>query len=187
GGGYVLYQAGQRVFTGSFCINRNVEAIDTEIITISQALSVCMQKALTKFATNILIHSDSRIAVGIVNGNYTLTSRTETKRIRDIQRDWGKRERLPHVKPGIIKAVWIPSHSGIMENEEADSLAKLGAHSASTAQSDKNPSHAAIVKIVTEKRKQLLDSWWQTQAPKSYQELGIQVGIPGKCPAELRW
>ncbi|POS81855.1 hypothetical protein EPUL_006581, partial [Erysiphe pulchra] len=97
GGGYVLYQAGQRVLTGSFCINRNVEVIDTKIIKISQELSVCMQKALTKFATNILIYSDSIIAVGIVNGNYTLTSRTETKRIRDIQRDWGKRERLPHV------------------------------------------------------------------------------------------
>ncbi|POS86956.1 hypothetical protein EPUL_001157, partial [Erysiphe pulchra] len=39
GGGYVLYQAGQRVLTGSFFINRNVEAIDTEIITINQALS----------------------------------------------------------------------------------------------------------------------------------------------------
>lgn len=67
-----------------------------------------MQKALTKFATNILIHSDSRTAVGVVNGNYTLTSRTETKRIRDIQRDWGKRERLPHVKPGLADEPDVP-------------------------------------------------------------------------------
>lgn len=91
--------------------------------------------------------------MGIVKGNYTPTTWIQTKRIRDIQRDLAKRERLAHVKPGIMKVVWIPSHSEILENEEANSLAKLGAHSASTAQLDKNQSHAAIVKIVTENRK----------------------------------
>ncbi|POS82881.1 hypothetical protein EPUL_003848 [Erysiphe pulchra] len=40
-GGFVIFQAGRKVKTGSFGIDRKVESIDTEIIAICQGLNAC--------------------------------------------------------------------------------------------------------------------------------------------------
>lgn len=186
GGGFVIFQAGQKVRTESFGIDRKVEPIDTEVIAICQGISACMKSAHTRFATNIIIHTDNRTAAGIVNGNPSITCRKETKQIRDAQENWSRREKLAHITNGHIFSEWVPSHTGVSANEEADSLAKAGAQTAHAVPIEANPSYASVKNLVISRRKQILDSWWNTNAPTRYKELGILVGAPGKCPAELR-
>lgn len=186
GGGFVIFQGGRKVKTGSFGIDRKVEPIDTEIIAICQGLFACIQFANTRFATNILVHTDNRTAVGIVNGNSSLTCRKETKLIRDAQENWNRREKLAHVSNGFIFAEWVPGHMGVPANEEADSLAKAGALRVQPAVLENNPSFAAVKSHVLDMRKQLLDSWWDIHGPARYKDLDIQAGVPGKCPATLR-
>ncbi|POS82041.1 hypothetical protein EPUL_006712, partial [Erysiphe pulchra] len=65
GGGFVIIQAGQKVRTESLGKDREAEPIDTELIAICQGISACVKSAHTRFATNIIIHTDNRTAAGI--------------------------------------------------------------------------------------------------------------------------
>ncbi|POS81920.1 hypothetical protein EPUL_006615, partial [Erysiphe pulchra] len=126
GGGYIAYQAGLKVVSDSLAINRHVEPIDIELIAISHGLTACISSAHTRFANNIIVHTNNRSAAGIVNGKTSLTCRKEVENIRDIQKKWNERVRLAHVSTGCILAHWVPSHSRVSQNEEADRLAKAG-------------------------------------------------------------
>ncbi|POS83629.1 hypothetical protein EPUL_003808 [Erysiphe pulchra] len=88
---------------------------------------------------------------------------------------------------GNIIAKWIPSHSGIALNEEADRLTNAGAQIVCISQPDENPSYAAVKKIFRTTREQLLDSWWQTHAPQRYKELEIQAGMPENVSKNLQY
>lgn len=185
GGGFVIYQAEQKIMASSFSINRKIEPIDAEIIAISRAIKACHQQASTKFANNLIVYTDNKTAAEIVNGKRTLTSRKEAAEISMYKRSWNSREKLPHVKAGNISGKWVPSHSGIAANEEADRLAKTGAESGVSTYPHDSPSYAAVKQQVYATRKKILTEWWQKQSPTRYRELGITMSAPGKCPAEL--
>ena len=100
--GFVIYQAGRKIAAQSHTVDRIVEPVDTEILAISQAIRVSMQKACPQFANNIIVYSDNQTAVGIIAGKNTLTSRREAEDIWKFQRDWSTRVRLPHTQTGGI-------------------------------------------------------------------------------------
>lgn len=152
---------------------------------MQKGLQSCILNANLKFAANIIVLSDCQAALAIINGKQTKTCRREIEEIRVIEREWNRRERLAHMKAGKIFAQWIPSHSDIKANNEADLLAKAGAQNSYLFDLSERPSFATITSTVTSLRKVLLDTWWLSHGPKSYHELGIQVGILGKCPKEL--
>lgn len=116
--GYVKLQARQTVATGSFSIIRQVKTMDTWLIAIPKVLFACMLNTHQKFGTNIKVLSDCQAAVAIIYGKKTNKCRKEIEEIRVIQRDWNRRERLVHVKAGIIFAKRTPSHSEIGQKKK---------------------------------------------------------------------
>lgn len=64
----------------------------------------------------------NRTAAGNVNGNPPINFRREIKEIRDVQENWTRRKKLAHITNERIFAQWIPSHTGVSTNEEADLL-----------------------------------------------------------------
>lgn len=185
GGGYVIYQAQVKIAAEGFPIDRRVEPTDAEIIAIYNGLLTCLSKAMTKFATNIIIYCDNKTVTDILGGKISRTSRKEVCKIRKIQSDWAQRERLAHVATGKVFGKFIPGHSGNKGNEEADSLAKAGAQRASQTQITDNPSHLALKKWVRHVNQELIEEWWEKHAPTRYKTLGIKATGPGVCPTEL--
>lgn len=186
GGAFIILQAEQRILAENFNIDKRVDPIDTEIIAIMRGIKASVQKALTHFANNIIVFTDSKLAANIVNGKSSLTSRKEVREIRNLQRCWKGREKLPHVKSGHIFAKWVPSHSGIPENEEVDMLAKRGAQIATLNQPYGGITHAAVKQMVMNIRTDLEKEWWRIHSPARYKLLNIKLSIPGKYPSELR-
>ncbi|POS81646.1 hypothetical protein EPUL_006429, partial [Erysiphe pulchra] len=118
-------------------------------------------------------------------GKHTLTSRREAEDIWKFQREWSTRVRLPHTQIGGIFGLWIQSHKGNRGNELADKLAKEGAERSQIITQYESASFVAIKKLVLEKKKVLLETWWEENAPRRYRDLKIQAEVPGKCPPEL--
>lgn len=185
GGGYVIYQARVKIAAESFPINRKVEPTDAEITAICNGLLACTTKALTKFATNIIVYCDNKSAIDILLGKTPKTSKKEAFKIWKIQSEWIQRDRLPHIATGGIFGKWIQGHSGNLGNEEADSLAKAGAQVAGQMQITDNPSHLAVKKSAQQAYQTLIEEWWDKHAPTRYKTLGIKVVNDRRRPTEL--
>lgn len=186
GAASVIYQAGRKVYSQKTSIEIKVEALDTELIAIKTGLQTAIQKAITRFATNIIVFTDSQIAASIVNGKKSYTSLEAVSEIRTIQRTWIDRNKLPHIRPGCIAAHWIPGHSGIRGNEEANYLAKLSARESNLNLVENKLTHAAVKQQALSIRTDIGECWWNSNAPKRYKALKLNISPPGKFPKELR-
>lgn len=145
----------------------------------------CTTKALTRFATNIIIYCDNKTAIDILLGKIPKTSKKEVYKIWKIQSEWEKRDRLAHIAAGGIFGIWIQVHCGNLGNEEADSLARAGAQIANQTSITDNPSHLAVKKSVQIAYQTLIAEWWEKHAPTRYKTLRIKVANAWSCPTEL--
>ncbi|POS88405.1 hypothetical protein EPUL_000059 [Erysiphe pulchra] len=85
GGGYIAYQGGEKV-----------------ISAIAEGIEAVIRCCPIHFARNLIVFSDSKIAVDIGNGRIPSMSQLQTLRIRRFQKDWLLRRRLPHVALGTV-------------------------------------------------------------------------------------
>ncbi|KAM5529171.1 reverse transcriptase domain protein [Fusarium oxysporum f. sp. phaseoli] len=82
---------------------------------------------------------------------------------------------------GAIQARWVPGHSDIPGNEQADKLAK--AASLLPEPEGAKPTLAYLRRIARQKPKEAFEAWWSASAPEQYKRLNLKATTG--CPPEL--
>lgn len=95
---------------------------------------------------------------------------------------WPNRSpRCEAIPPGRVHVHWIPGHTGITGNEQADEQAKIGARS--TPQTQLPPTRLAWAhRTLKENFWRRFQAFWNEKAPQRYQDLSIGLD---KRPHEL--
>ncbi|OWT42283.1 Endonuclease/exonuclease/phosphatase [Pochonia chlamydosporia 170] len=76
---------------------------------------------------------------------------------------------------------WVPGHTKIAGNDQADALAKAG--SSRPEPVDAAPTLAFLRRTAKQRSKDVVQVWWDVSAPDKYKTLTLQ--FPRGCPQEL--
>ncbi|KAI8412253.1 hypothetical protein FOFC_08883 [Fusarium oxysporum] len=82
---------------------------------------------------------------------------------------------------GAIQVRWVPGHTDIPGNDQADKLAKAG--SSAPEPEGAQPTLAYLRRIARQKPKEAFETWWSTSAPEQYKRLNLKATTC--CPPEL--
>ncbi|RKK08478.1 hypothetical protein BFJ66_g17778 [Fusarium oxysporum f. sp. cepae] len=82
---------------------------------------------------------------------------------------------------GATQVRWIPGHTDIPGNEQADKLAK--AAFSLPEPEGAQPTLAYLRKVARQKPKEAFKTWWTTSVPEQYKRLNLKATI--RCPPEL--
>ena len=165
--GFVLKREGTTFFRGS-AIPHGGEVLDAEIIGAKNALEAALsfvEEEQRKFGdTKQRIHVllDSQQAVKIL---ITGTSSSSLKDVRSFHA-------LSKTAEVFVK--WVPGHSGIQGNVEADSIARSALRGLPNLEIKPGLLTLAYLRRLMNQRQQaLLDNWWEEACPSRYRELDL--------------
>ncbi|EMT73957.1 hypothetical protein FOC4_g10000229 [Fusarium odoratissimum] len=82
---------------------------------------------------------------------------------------------------GAVQVRWVPGHTDIPGNEQADKLAK--AASSLPEPEGARPTLAYLRRIARQKPKDTFETWWSASAPEQYKRLNLKATTG--CPPEL--
>lgn len=185
GGGVVIYQAGQQIFRKSFPLNPYLSVFDAEAAAAVVGLEEALKLPTSRFSNDMWILLDNQNVARYLLQTPVCSSQNEFISSVTQATAWTSRIRLPHTSPGRVRVHWIPSHTSIQGNCEADRAAKEAlilphqaaytTHTILTIDSAKS--------WVKERLNQEIKSYWTQHAPESYRTLGIGSFV--RCPREL--
>ena len=179
--GYILYKGGQMIGSDAGPLP-GAEVYDAEIFGAQKALEGAIGKA---GSSPIKVLLDNSIAARALQTGRTKSSQAVVDTFTRLVR----RARSVEIR-------WIPAHSGITGNEEADRLAKealrkLPAETTtdpSTIKDGLKYTFAALNRFVRQRCEEAVESWWLKHRPSRYEELDLRM--KRKRPPELalpRW
>lgn len=183
GGGVVIYQAGKMLVRKCIPLSPTLSIFDAEVTTAVAAITEALEVSTTRFSSDLWILLDNKEVARQLLQIPSCSSQNEFIKFSNLASAWPRRYRLPHTSPGRVNIYWIPSHSGIPGNIQADQAAKE-ARSLAPPTTTPNPLSIASAKSWL---KEVVDNsrsvYWAEFAPISYKNLGITSFM--QCPQEL--
>ncbi|KAJ3455531.1 hypothetical protein MRS44_017013 [Fusarium solani] len=82
---------------------------------------------------------------------------------------------------GATRVRWVPGHTNVPGNEQADKLAK--AASSLPEPEGAGPTLAYLRRLARQKPKEAFGSWWSSASPEQYKRLNLKATVA--CPPEL--
>lgn len=174
GWGYVIFQIGRRVCSGSGPLGNTIEVQDAEVHATLHGIRAALSLPSARFANNLWLFLDNKgVAKMLLKSSPVRSSQSLYTEFWELEKKWGSRNRLPHIQEGQVKIHWVPSHSGIIGNEIADLEAKKAA-AISIPEPQLDRSFASLEKWHQARVISDRERWWNKQAPQSYTRLEIR-------------
>ncbi|PWI64008.1 hypothetical protein PCL_00820, partial [Purpureocillium lilacinum] len=120
--------------------------------------------------SNVVVCTDNLAVASCLRGNPADSSQDKFTRFQELASSHGN----VHVR-------WIPGHTNIPGNEEADGLAKAGCLQPEPPEA--MPSLAHLRRLARQQPRDAFKAWWSTEAPESYKTLNLEATTC--CPPEL--
>ena len=160
----------------------NHEVFDAEARAALLGLQAALKDPKTQHSTNIYICLDNQEAVQQLQGQPKGSSQSIFMNFQEAARTWPQHPKAPGIQSGTVQVKWVPGHSGIEGNEEADKEAKKGCQ-ASLELPPPPASLAAAKRAAQREHWQCFAQFWAEKASKRYKDLGIGIE---KRPPELQ-
>lgn len=168
GYGYIIHQDTQPVLDGSGRLGP-ANVFDAEANGALKGLRATVGHPQAT-AKKIVVCLDNLAAATGLRGTLSDSSQAAFLEFRDMA--------LAH---GNTTVRWIPGHTNIAGNEQADALAKAGW--SQPAPPDALPTLAYLRRVARKQPRGAFDAWWTTAAPERYKPLKLKASKP--CPPEL--
>lgn len=181
GAGFVAYQAGRRALNQHFSLGPYAEVFDAEASAALAGVKAALALPTARYANDLWVFLDNlEVAMRLLSKS-TGSSQSIFDSFCIAAHAWQQRERLPHTQPGAVRVRWVPGHSSVPGNEEADQAAKAGA----ALPHPPHPTHslASLKRLAKSSALEASNTLWTLVAPQPYRDLGITTA-PRK-PSEL--
>lgn len=180
GGGFVIHQAGQVISRKCMPLSPVLSIFDAEVTTVAIAIEIALNLETSRFANDLWILIDNQDVARQLLSTPVCSSQEAFIRFSKHALAWPTRPRLPHTLKGKVRIQWIPSHSNIQGNCDADYAAKEVLQN-----TYHNPSpYVKAFFWAKEKIDTEISDYWSLHASNSYRALGID-GFE-RCPGELK-
>ncbi|OAQ74382.1 endonuclease/reverse transcriptase [Purpureocillium lilacinum] len=167
GFGFAVHRDKQYLVQGSGRLGPS-EVFDAEAAGALEGLRAALRLGNT--TSNVVVCTDNLAVASCLRGNPADSSQDKFTKFQELATSHGN-----------VQVRWIPGHTNIPGNEEADGLAKAGCLQPEPPGA--MPSLAHLRRRARQQSRDAFKAWWSTEAPQSYKPLNLEATV--SCPPEL--
>ncbi|PWI64394.1 hypothetical protein PCL_10507 [Purpureocillium lilacinum] len=167
GFGFAVHRDKQSLVQGSGRMGPS-EVFDAEAAGALEGLRAALRLGDTRSA--VVVCTDNLAVASCLRGNPADSSQDKFTKFQELVTSHGN-----------VQVRWIPGHTNIPGNEEADGLAKAGCLQPEPPEA--MPSLAHLRRLARQQPRDAFKAWWSTEAPESYKTLNLEATTC--CPPEL--